>query len=114
MPRRPGPPQATSSPESYSEIKNEAAQHVRPVKAGHGEDRAGEAVGGEGQAAIECVDELVQLAELEGHSQDDGQDPEREKSAPVVVRQAVEREVAGHTAGKQDHSVQRGDAEQVA
>src|SRR5260370_32038772 len=104
-PRRQGPAQATSSHESYSEIKDEekedpdhvhevpvqghrgwtdmvarielsarrsvkdqgekdqAAQHVRPVKAGHGEERAGEAVGGEGQAALEGGDELVQLAE---------------------------------------------------
>src|SRR5207253_5079782 len=91
--------------------KDESAQHVCAVEAGHREKGAGERVRGQVQAAMEGVDELVQLAELECESKDDGRDLEHEESAPVVVRKAIQGEVTGHTTRKEQHRVDGGNAQ---
>src|SRR5205814_785206 len=89
--------------------QNQSAKHVRAVEACHREERAGESVRGQVQAAAERVDELVQLAELESKSQDNRRDHEHEKSPPVVAWERFEGEVARHTAGLQDGRVDERD-----
>src|SRR5438270_3194015 len=84
---------------------DQAAEHVCAVEAGHEEERAGEAVRGQVQTAIERADELVELTALEEEAQHDRQDEKEEESRPPVPRQRVEGEMACHAAREQDHRV---------
>src|ERR1700693_521343 len=79
------------------------------MEAGHYEKGARERVDLEVQAPPERGDELVQLTELEGQTEDDRGGPEHEKSSPVVMREGVCSEVECECAREQDDRVDDGD-----
>src|SRR5262249_55136650 len=95
------------SPAEHQSEEDQTPCNVGSVKAGHREEGASELI----QAAeLDVgVGELPGRAALEKAAEEDGGNKKDKKAPPVVMRDRLEREVAGHAAGKQDYRVEEGD-----